>query len=160
MNAIKTNILPGYSSLWNAMWKMITLILIVTISGSVRSETSTEVVLIAHESSKISRLSLLQVRRLYLGFNIDDKYVGRPVINRSDSKVYSNFLKNVMHMTQDGYKRKVVRRVFRYGSDYITELSTLDSIVEHLENNPKDIIFVKKENLSVINNAKIVMRLW
>lgn len=124
------------------------------------SQNAASVVLITHQSSRLETLSLLEIRRLYLGFSLSNKYVSRPVINRTKEKLYEDFLKNVMHMTEDGYKRKIVRRVFRYGADYIEELHSIKEIEEHLVVYPGDVIFVASENLAEIDNAKVVARLW
>lgn len=124
------------------------------------SDNAVGVVLITHQSSNIKTLSLLEIRRLYLGFPVSNKHVNRPVINRFNEKLYGDFLKNVMHMTEDGYKRKIVRRVFKYGADYIKELSSLEDIADHLRTNPNDVVFVNRENISKIEDAKVVARLW
>lgn len=118
------------------------------------------VVLITHQSSNIDFLSLLEIRRLYLGFPVGNEHVNRPVINRFNNKVYEDFLKNVMHMTEDGYKRKIVRRVFKYGADYVKELYSIEEIAEHLSVYPNDVVFVGTENLPKIEGAKVVTRLW
>jgi len=124
------------------------------------SQQTANVVLITHKSSNVDSLSLLDIRRLYLGFSVANKNVNRPVINRVNEKVYEDFLKNIMHMTEDGYKRKIVRRVFRYGADYVTELYSIVAIARHLDAHPNDVVFVATDDLPRIKGAKIVVRLW
>ena len=124
------------------------------------AEDASGVVIITNKSSQVESLSLLEIRRLYLGFSINNNYVGNPVINRTNEKLYANFLKNVMHMTEEGYKRKIVRRVFRYGSDYVAELHSLDAINQHLKENANDVVFVESKDVSHMDDVKIVMRLW
>jgi hypothetical protein len=86
--------------------------------------------------------------------------VNKPVINRFNKKLYEDFLKNVMHMTEDGYKRKIVRRVFKYGAEYIKELYSIEEIAEHLSAHPDDVVFVSTANLSEIKDARVIARLW
>lgn len=124
------------------------------------SQDASSVVLVTHHSSDIDSLSLLEIRRLYLGFPISNKQVNKPVINRFNKKLYEDFLKNVMHMTEDGYKRKIVRRVFKYGAEYIKELYSIEEIAEHLSAHPDDVVFVSTANLSEIKDARVIARLW
>ena len=126
----------------------------------IMSDVVSEVVLVTHESSVVESISIPEIRRLYLGFPVSSNGINKPVINRTTSKIYADFLKNIMHMTEDGYKRKIIRRVFRYGSDYIKELDSLEIIVRHLEEHPGDVVFVYMKDIPQMGNVKIVMRLW
>lgn len=125
-----------------------------------QAQETEQVVLVTHRSSAAETVSLLDIRRLYLGFPSDNPYIGKPVINRSSQRIFEDFLKNVMHVTEDGYRRKIVRRVFRYGSDYVTELESIAAIAQHLENYPHDVVFVKKSDLIHLDGVKILVRLW
>ena len=117
-------------------------------------------VLVTHKSSELKSLTLLEIRRLYLGFPVSNEHVRRPILNRSNNKLYEAFLKNVMHMTEDGYKRKIVRRVFRYGANYIDELYSLEKIMQHLAENPGDVVFIDAGKLSMAPDVRVIVRLW
>lgn len=127
---------------------------------SVRAEDHGQVVMITHTSSSAEAISLLEIRRLYLGFSSQDADIGKPIINHSDRQLFEDFLKNIMHVTEDGYRRKIVRRVFRYGSDYVTELQSIEKIAQHLAENPNDVVFVYVNNLQRYGDVKILVRLW
>lgn len=133
---------------------------ILSVPQCVFADNPAGVFLVTHKSSAVESLSLLQIRRLYLGFPVKNMYVNRPVINRSSEHLYEHFLKNVMHMTKEGYKRKIVRRVFRHGADYIKELNSIDDIAEHLNVYTNDVVFVQGRNLDRLDNTRVVVRLW
>ncbi len=103
---------------------------------------------------------MLEIRRLYLGYAITNKHVNQPLINRSSEKLYDDFLKNVLHVTRNGYRRKIVRRVFRQGAKNILELYSMDSISKHLQFHPNDVVFVSRDKLEYVENAKVIERLW
>lgn len=128
--------------------------------NTVRAEDHGQVVMITHASSSAEAISLLEIRRLYLGFPSQDADIGKPIINRSDRQLFEDFLKNIMHVTEDGYRRKIVRRVFRYGSDYVTELQSIEKIAQYLVENPNDVVFVHGKNLQRYGDVKILVRLW
>ena len=113
------------------------------------------VVLVTHKSSELGSLTLLEIRRLYLGFPVSNEHVKRPVINRSNNEVYE-----AMHMTEDGYRRKIVRRVFRYGTNYIDELYSLEGIRKHLAERPGDVVFIDARKLPLVPDARVIVRLW
>lgn len=78
----------------------------------------------------------------------------------SDKALFNDFIKNVMHMTEDGYKRKVIKRVFRRGSNYIQEAFTTDEIIAHLMANKNDISYIRTSEIKGNNNIKIIATLW
>jgi hypothetical protein len=129
-------------------------------SPSAWSDKSREVVLVTSVSSKIGELSLLEIRRLYLGYSIDNEHVNKPLINRSNERLYEDFLKNILHVTREGYKRKIVRRVFRHGAEYIVELKSIKAISQHLQKHPNDVVFITRNHIDEIENVKVVVRLW
>ena len=119
------------------------------------------VVLVTSKASAIEHVTLLDVRRIYLGITPkDSSHINKPVLNLSDKTTYNNFIKNVMHMTEDGYRRKIVKRVFRRGNDYIIEIPSLDELIEHLKNNKNDISYMKKSDIQDSYDIKIIAVLW
>lgn len=120
-----------------------------------------KVVLIAAKGSGIEMLSNRDVRRIFLGLkSADSTLVNRPVINLHNREVYEQFLKNVMHMTEGAYRRKLVKRIFRHGNRAITELDMLNELNMHLTENVGDISFVDYTELDKMQDIEIVKVLW
>ena len=63
-------------------------------------------------------------------------------------------------MTDDGYRRKLVKRVFRRGNNYIQEVSSTEDLIKHLHANKNDISYMRKSDIQDSQNIKIILSLW
>lgn len=118
-------------------------------------------VLVAAESSPVKKISILEIRRIYLGLSSStDSFIKKPVINLSDQETYKIFLKNIMHMTEKGYRRKLIKRIFRQGGGKILEVENITDLVKHLENNRYDVSFMDKDIAKKTKGIKVVQVLW
>lgn len=91
---------------------------------------------------------------------VNNRDVGKAVINVADRDTYNLFLKNILHMTEYRYKRRLVKRVFRYGSSSLKEVESDREIAEHLDRNINDITYIEASSLDKFENAKVILRLW
>lgn len=118
-------------------------------------------VLVCSNNSNLNSLSMTDIRRIYLGLPpISNNTSINPVLNLSNKDVYEDFLKNIMHMTEDSYRRKMIKRVFRRGTTQIIEVNSIKELVTHLENNPTDISFLSEKTAEETNGIKVIQRLW
>jgi len=118
-------------------------------------------VLVCSKNSTINTLDSLDIRRIFLGMNpVNQNQSITPVLNLANKKLYKDFLKNVLHMTEEGYKRKIIKRVFRQGADYIKETKTTDDLIKQLTDNPDEISFISPEQARKHKNIKIMQTLW
>lgn len=118
-------------------------------------------VLVAAQDSPVQKISLLEIRRIYLGLEPSvDSRINRPVINLSDPVLYNVFLKNVMHMTERGFRRKTIKRIFRQGGEKVKQLKSHAEIVEHLKNNKNDVAFMDLKTAQQSSEIKVVQILW
>ena len=118
-------------------------------------------VLVASKSSPVEKSSIIEIRRLYLGLSSSNENLAtRPVMNTADLKTYKLFLKNVMHMTENGYRRKIVKRIFRQGGEKIKEINSLEKLTQHLNKNTNDISFIDAETAKKTKELKVIQRLW
>ena len=90
----------------------------------------------------------------------DSEIVNKPVLNLYNQEVYEKFLKNVMHMTEGAYRRKLVKRIFRYGAEEIKEVSLLHELNTHLNSNVGDISFVDYNAVEKMHDVEVVKVLW
>jgi hypothetical protein len=119
------------------------------------------VVLIAAKGSGIESISNRDIRRIFLGLkSADSTMVKKPVLNMHDKEIYQDFLKNVMHMTEGTYKRKLVKRIFRNGAEEIKQVDGLDALNEHLTSNVGDISFVDQSTAEEMHDIEVVKILW
>jgi hypothetical protein len=120
-----------------------------------------KVVLIAAKGSGIKSISNRDIRRVFLGLkSSDSELVNKPVINLYDRELYEEFLKNVMHMTEGAYKRKIVKRIFRNGTEEIKEIEMLNELNSHLTSNIGDISFVDNDAVEKMHDIEVVKVLW
>jgi len=65
-----------------------------------------------------------------------------------------------MHMTEDGYQRKLIKRIFRQGGRKIQEVDNIADLVNHLENNHYDVSFMDEATAKKTKGIKVVQVLW
>jgi hypothetical protein len=120
-----------------------------------------KVVLIAAKGSGIESISNRDIRRVFLGLkSADSDLVNKPVINLYNRELYEDFLKNVMHMTEGAYRRKIVKRIFRNGTEEIKEVKMLNELNTHLTSNIGDISFVYNDAAEKMQDIEVVKVLW
>lgn len=138
---------------------VLVLMLTYTVSAFASTEKSVGV-LVAADSSPVHKISILEIRRLYLGLPSSDGLIKETVINLADPVAYKNFLKNVMHMTDNGYRRKIVKRIFRQGGRKVNEIQNIAEIVSYLEEHPYAVSFMAEETARKTKTIKVVQVLW
>ena len=125
------------------------------------SAKADKVALIAAKGSGIEELSIRDVRRVYLGLkSAESKVVNKPVLNTHSRELYDDFLKNVMHMTEGSYKRKLVKRIFRQGAEEIRQISSYEALNDHLLKNVGDISFAEVSVVKNMENIEVIQILW
>jgi len=128
---------------------------------TVSNAENTVGVLIAAELSPVNKTSVLEIRRLFLGLpSSSDNLIKNTVINLSDPVAYKDFLKNIMHMTDSGYRRKIVKRIFRQGGKKVNEIDDIEEIVNYLTDNPYDVSFMTANVAKKTKGIKVIQVLW
>jgi len=150
----------------NKQWHKITWTIVLFVLGLISAANFVMAapnsgVLVASENSIVSQEKILEIRRIYLGLPASpESSINASVINLSDKFVYKQFLKNIMHMTEKGYQRKMVKRVFRLGSRRLKEFTSKDDLVKHLIDNPGEVSFMEKTVAERTQGIKVVQVLW
>ena len=138
-----------------------TVFIVLMLSANNQCYADRKVVLIAAKGSGIETLSNHDIRRIFLGLkSADSELVNKPVLNLHDRAVYEAFLKNVMYMTEGAYKRKLVKRIFRHGTEEIKEVRLLHELNAHLTKNVGDISFVDYTDVEKMQDIEVVKVLW
>lgn len=118
-------------------------------------------VLVAAQDSPVQKVSIIEIRRMYLGLESSaGSGINQPVMNLSDPVLYKDFLKNIMHMTESGFRRKIVKRIFRQGGDKVIQIKSNSQLVEYLKNNKNDVSFMYLATAQQIKEIKVVQILW
>jgi len=129
-------------------------------SGS-HSSHHLQAVLVSAKNSNMKTLEKKDIRRLFLGLRpINIKQTSTPIINTSNPTGYKLFLKNIMFLTERGYERKLIKRVFRQGADRIESFDSIDDLTQHLKQHPDNISFMLKQEALKHPDLKIIQVLW
>lgn len=140
--------------------KFVLLLCIFMMFGNVYADNSS-VVLVAAETSNIIQCENVEIRRIYLGLpSSTDSLIKQSAHNVSDQKIYKLFIKNVMHMTENSYQRKIVKKIFRQGAVKLTEINTIEGLVQYLNDNPQSVSYMKKDIALKTKGIKVVQVLW
>ncbi len=135
-------------------------LLVFTLTAS-SEEDESKVALIAASGSGIEVMSHRDIRRLYLGLkSADSESVRSPVLNIQSEQLYDEFLKNIMRMTASSYKRKQVKAIFRKGKEEILEVTSLEELNQHLQENKGDVSFIELTSIESMENIEVVQILW
>jgi len=157
MIILKTNII---NRIFNYLATAVLAVMLSHVVVNMSYAEGTTGVLVAAESSPIQKTNILEIRRMYLGLPSSKSLVKNTVINTSDSTVYRMFLKNVMHMTDKGYRRKIVKRIFRQGGKKVKEIQDITELVNYLVENPHDVSFMPEDMAKSTKGIKVVQVLW
>ena len=65
-----------------------------------------------------------------------------------------------MHMTEKGYQRKLIKRIFRQGDGKIMETKNIADLVNYLEKNLHDVSFMDEDTARSTKGIKVVQVLW
>jgi len=128
---------------------------------SVHATTDFSAVLVASKYSSISPLKTNDIRRIFLGLRpVNSTQLATPVINISDQHTYIQFLKNIMYLTERGYQRKLIKRVFRQGADNIQVINSHEKLAQWLRDNPDSFSYMLKQDAEKQPELKIIQVLW
>lgn len=137
-------------------------IMVVLLAHTTHADASEgKVALVAAKGSGIETMHLRDIRRLYLGYkSVNSMSAKNPVLNVQSGALYDEFLKNIMHMTEGSYKRKLVKRIFRQGIEEIKKVVTLKELNDHLKENIGDISFVEISSIEGMDDIEVIQILW
>ncbi|MDH5391906.1 MAG: hypothetical protein OEY11_01845 [Gammaproteobacteria bacterium] len=123
--------------------------------------SNTTGVLVTSKTSAITKLERKDVRRIFLGLKpLQANKDAIPVLNISNASTYRLFLKNIMFLTESGYQRKLVKRVFRQGADKIHSIDSIDELSRYLAQHPNNISFMLEEEALKHADIIIIQGLW
>lgn len=129
--------------------------------GMAESYQEDQLVLVASKHSDITPLSQSEIRRLFLGKTITSNgFQLKPILNNTDEKVHDVFLQNIVFMTENSYRRHLLKRTVKYGDIQPLAASNIEAIVEEF-NEDEDHYCISYMWLSDLNeNMKVIQTIW
>lgn len=119
-------------------------------------------VLVAGEHSPIGKLNSLEIRKLYLGFNVRDREERQihAITNTSDARMMNVFLQNVMAMTERAYNRRLLTLAVQSGRARPRLESSLEELHRSLTTNIMVVSCMWRKDVERFGDLKVIRVLW
>lgn len=116
-----------------------------------------DIVLVSAHQSPIKSLAPVEVRRLFLGFPVNQHGQRiQPLLNLSESLLYEVFLQKVIFMSASTYERQVLARTFQQGNAQPLEFTAQEPLNDALKSRLLSVTFMWEKDAKNKPNLKIV----
>ena len=138
---------------------LVTLALLCGVDSVVADEA---LVLVTSAQSPIPELNSLDIRKLYLGFNVRDRSERQIIAltNASDDRVMTVFLQNVMAMTQRAYNRRLLTLAVQSGRPRPRSVQSLERLHQLLLTDRMMVTCMWKTDADKFADLKVLRVLW
>lgn len=143
------------------MKRYVFLIIILTFISMANAGENRKLVLVASEQSSVTSLNAKELKKLYLGLNVEKNGTAIvPVRNHSDTLLHEVFLQHVIFMSSRNYERQLTSRTMRSGKKRIDEYSEKKQLINRLLRQPNSITYLWEKDLKAHPNLKVIQHLW
>ncbi len=120
-----------------------------------------QAVLVTSSTSPIQDIDSLELRKLFLGFNVtrDGKFV-KGLRNTEDDNLNNIFLQSVVAMSEKSYERRHLSLTLRKGIPRPLEYDKSEDLLKALSKNPYSVSYMWKESAERNPDLKILRVLW
>jgi hypothetical protein len=136
------------------------LAVILVLAGEIAAAERT-VVLVAARDAAMEEISLLDIRKAYLGISVT--FGGnalRPLRRNDDEQLNQIFLQTVIAMSERSYERRLLSLMLKFGTPRPDEVDGPDEIYRRLAGNPNAIAYMWKREAEQDRRVKVVRLLW
>jgi len=120
-----------------------------------------QVVLVAASTSPLHDLDSIELRKIYLGFNVmRDGHVVKGLRNTGDEDLNRIFLQTVVAMSKKSYMRRQLSLTLRKGIPRPLEYDKFEDLLEALSSNPYSISYMWENAAEREPKLKILRVLW
>jgi len=120
-----------------------------------------QAVLVTSSTSPIQDIDSLELRKLFLGFNVtrDGKFV-KGLRNTEDDDLNSIFLQSVVAMSEKSYMRRLLSLPLRQGIPRPSEYDEPEHLLNALSRNPYSVTYMWKHAADRSTDVKTLKVLW
>ena len=119
------------------------------------------VVLVTGESCPMSEISMLDVRKAYLGVAVSvDGGIIRPFRLGGDEMLNQVFYQSIVAMSEKSYDRRVLSLALKYGTPRPPVFDDIESAVAALRRAKCSIIYLWKKDADDLAGVKTIKLLW
>ena len=120
-----------------------------------------QVVLVASAASTLDDLDSLQLRKIYLGFDIKHNGTSiKALRNNTDNLLDDIFLQTVVAMSERAYSRRQLSLTLRQGVPRVAEFSDSEDLFRVLTRNPHSVTYMWRKDAERRQDIKILRVLW
>ncbi|MDE2349830.1 MAG: hypothetical protein KGL92_15105 [Gammaproteobacteria bacterium] len=140
---------------------LITAALGLIVHGAARSAGSDSVVLVVSAHSRVSTLSAIEVRELFLGMTVaPEGQVLHAVRNASDTRLSDIFLQNVVAMSANSYRRRVLGMALEQGRRPPPAEADERRLFQEVETDPNVVTYAWSSQIAGVRGLKAIRVLW
>ncbi|MFV2055444.1 MAG: hypothetical protein ACC707_03210 [Thiohalomonadales bacterium] len=137
------------------------LIMLALIVGENSFAQAQELVLVSATDNPVEPLSMLEIRRLYLGISITKQGMKLlPLRNYSDQILKQMLLQKVVFLSAKTYERQLLRRTFGTGSRRPKSYTNADELILALKRQPGAFTIMWRSKATSTPGLSIVQNLW
>lgn len=139
--------------------KLLLLVVLVLLAELAAAEDS--VVLVVGSDSPIEEISLLDIRKIYLGISV--RLGGgtvRALRRDDDDQLNRIFMQSVIAMSERSYERRLLSLMLRFGTPRPEEIDSLDEVHRRLSQRPYSIAYMWKREAESDARVKVIRVLW
>ncbi len=119
------------------------------------------VVLVTAESCPLDNISMLDLRKAYLGVAVraDGQRV-RPILMRGDEKLEQIFYQSVVAMSKKSYERRRLSLALKYGTPRLAEFDDVATVSDVLRSEVCAITYLWGRDAETLTGIKTIKLLW
>ncbi len=119
------------------------------------------VVLVVSSDSRLEDISLLDVRKAYLGISVVlEAGTIRPLRRKDDEQLNLIFLQSVIAMSEKSYERRLLSLMLKFGTPRPEEVATRGALLSRLERSPHAIAYMWQREAESDPRVKVIKVLW
>jgi hypothetical protein len=129
---------------------------------SSRAVADHQVVLVVAANSTIESIDPLDIRKIYLGFQVRDgsNFSIHAATNLSGRTLYEIFLQDVMAMSAANYDRRLLTLTLQSGHRRPDVFKNIDELLSALRRDPNLVTFMWFEDYEKAKDLKVLRILW
>lgn len=137
---------------------LLSLVLVLTAEVTVAEDS---VVLVVGSDSTIAEISLLEIRKAYLGISVSlGGGTVRPLRRNDDERLNRIFMQTVIAMSERSYERRLLSLMLRFGTPRPEEVDDRDQLDRRLAERPYSIAYMWKTEAEADARVRVVRTLW
>ncbi len=119
------------------------------------------VVLVVASNTPMEEISLLDIRKAYLGISVSlAGGMVRPLRRTDDERLNQIFMQSVIAMSERSYERRLLSLMLKFGTPRPEEIDNRDQLKRRLVERPHSITYMWKSEAESDARLKVVRVLW